>query len=126
MAEIIDFTAVLKRRRFIEYLTNGIELDLKEGLLEEFKYRMETFLNSEFSIVVHHDYTSNVLHLIDEHQINVLDLEFKESSLLFLLPDGWGLQGQDYRASLGRAAVAVISLWEWFEAEIPFIVQDYD
>jgi len=127
MAEIIDLVEILKRKKMVRYLTKGINLDLTEELLEEFRFRLENFLHEFAGVEIQQnnelgDFEVDEIQLYKEGE-RIMTLAFIDGVLTFLMPDD--LTEENY-SEYGRLAVSIIAFWEHFDESIKFIVQDLD
>ena len=130
MAEIIDLTEILRRKKFVRYLTKGIGLDLSEDLIEEFKFRLEGFLCENLNVFTKQNYEREDFN-VDEIEIfenegdenTLMTIAFIDGVLTFLMPDE---VTEEHYSKFGSIAISVIIFWEEFEKNIFFISQDLD
>jgi len=127
MAEIIDLTELLRRKKIVAYLSQGIVLDLTEQLQEEFKFRLENFLCEFCKIETEQNlesggYEVDELHLIQEG-FHLMTLAFIDGTLTFLMPNE---VTESHFSEYGALAMSVITFWEHFEEQIMFIVQELE
>ena len=127
MADIINLTEILRKRKVVRYLVNGIPLELTAELLEEFRFRLENFLHEGLGL---HIQQNNELgdYIVDEIQIHkdeerIMTLAFIDGVLTFLMPD---TVTEEQYALYGKVAVSIVIFWERFEDDLKFIIQDLD
>jgi hypothetical protein len=133
MSEVIDLTQILRRKKMVRYLTEGIPLDLSPELLEEFKFRLEHVI-SEKGLYTKHNYECEgfdvdeiEIYFSEEYEIEnrLMTIAFIDGVLTFLMPDTL-VVGTENFTLFGRIAVATINCWESFEELIKFITQELD
>ena len=111
----------------VRYLTKGIDLNLTEELLEEFRFRLENFLHEFVGVEIQQNNELGTFE-VDEIQLykegeRVMTLAFIDGVLTFLMPDN--ITEENY-SEFGRLAVSIIAFWEYFDDSVKFIVQDLD
>ena len=120
MGEVIDITQRLKKQRYIEYLTKGIDTDLSDEMKEEFKYMLEGYLNN-FGFQISYDMTGEAMLVHDPKDQLQLTIEFDSKGHLDFITS----QDSDFLV-MGKIAIEVIKFWEEFETQLPVLHQNWD
>lgn len=133
MSNVIDLTEVLRRKKLVRFLTEGIPLDLSPELTEEFKFRLEHAL-TEMGLFTKHNFENGGYEVdeveiydneLQEEEHRLMTLAFIDNVLTFLMPDDVIIGSERFKL-FGRVAIRVINAWEEFEDLIKFIAQELD
>jgi hypothetical protein len=105
-------------------LSEGIDLELDDQMLEEFKYHLECFLGEvfeEYSFLNDGDNTLEISHLNED----ILYLHFVGGFFSVTIPHGVDISDPRTQSQVGYLAKACLGFWEAFEKEIPNIQQSF-
>ena len=85
--KVIDLTEVLKKKRMIGELVNGIPLKLSESEAPEFKYLLKQFLQKDYEMEVDYSEYEDVLFLFDPEGNPMCRVGFSDSRVFVLKPE---------------------------------------
>ena len=124
MAEVIDLVAYLRRQKLINFMTEGVRIDLDTQMLAEFQYHLECFLSEQFQDVRFLDEGDGELRVLYINE-TFMTFHFLEDLFYMTVTSDCDLEDYDVRQRVAAIASKGFFFWEAFEKEIPFIQQSF-
>lgn len=117
--KVIDLTQVLKKKRMVDELVDGIPLELSDEVAPDFKYLLKNFLEQDYFCTVEYSELLDQLFVFDEEGKPMCNVGFEEGRVFILKTDNHIGAGEEMKR-LGHGYMLVSSFcnsWKQLVAE---------